>query len=82
MRIAADFDNFRKRQSRDQEDQRLQITAYSLILDRRVGHYRLPDGWQVIAAGNARVKLSCCSRKNRQVSGGWRRESPTRSTIL
>lgn len=34
-------------------DQRLQISAYSLILDRRVGHYRLPDGWQVIAAGNA-----------------------------
>jgi MoxR-like ATPase len=34
-------------------DQRLQISAYSLILDRRVGHYELPDGWQVIAAGNA-----------------------------
>jgi MoxR-like ATPase len=34
-------------------DQRLQISAYSLILDRRVGHYRLPEGWQVIAAGNA-----------------------------
>jgi MoxR-like ATPase len=34
-------------------DQRLQISAYSLILDRRVGHYRLPDGWQVVAAGNA-----------------------------
>jgi MoxR-like ATPase len=34
-------------------DQRLQISAYSLILDRRVGRYQLPDGWQVIAAGNA-----------------------------
>ncbi|MGO3929173.1 AAA family ATPase [Rhodopseudomonas pseudopalustris] len=34
-------------------DQRLQISAYSLILDRRVGNYQLPDGWQVIAAGNA-----------------------------
>ena len=34
-------------------DQRLQISAYSLILDRRVGHYQLPAGWQVIAAGNA-----------------------------
>ena len=34
-------------------DQRLQISAYSLILDRRVGNYRLPEGWQVIAAGNA-----------------------------
>jgi len=30
MRIAADFDNFRKRQSRDQEDQRLQITCSTL----------------------------------------------------
>ncbi len=34
-------------------DQRLQISAYSLILDRRVGDYALPDGWMVIAAGNA-----------------------------
>jgi MoxR-like ATPase len=34
-------------------DQRLQISAYSLILDRRVGRYELPDGWQVVAAGNA-----------------------------
>ena len=34
-------------------DQRLQISAYSLILDRRVGHYALPDGWLVVAAGNA-----------------------------
>ncbi len=34
-------------------DQRLQISAYSLILDRRVGNYWLPDGWQVVAAGNA-----------------------------
>ena len=30
MRIAADFDNFRKRQSRDQDDQRLQITCSTL----------------------------------------------------
>jgi ATPase family associated with various cellular activities (AAA) len=34
-------------------DQRLQISAYSLILDRRVGHYQLPPGWLVVAAGNA-----------------------------
>ncbi len=34
-------------------DQRLQISAYSLILDRKVGNYHLPDGWLVIAAGNA-----------------------------
>ena len=30
MRIAADFDNFRKRQPRDQQDQRLQITCSTL----------------------------------------------------
>ena len=30
MRIAADFDNYRKRQSRDQEDLRLQITCNTL----------------------------------------------------
>jgi hypothetical protein len=34
-------------------DQRLQISAYSLILDRRVGNYVLPERWQVVAAGNA-----------------------------
>ena len=26
--------------------------AYQLILDRRLGHYRLPDDWLIIAAGN------------------------------
>jgi len=30
MRIAADFDNFRKRQSRDQDDMRLQLTCTTL----------------------------------------------------
>ncbi len=30
MRIAADFDNFRKRQSRDQDDLRLQVTCNTL----------------------------------------------------
>ena len=34
-------------------DPRLQVSAFSLILDRRVGHYALPDGWLVVAAGNA-----------------------------
>lgn len=34
-------------------DQRLQTSAYSLILDRRVGDYELPDGWMILAAGNA-----------------------------
>lgn len=26
--------------------------AYQLILDRRLGQYRLPDGWMIVAAGN------------------------------
>jgi len=34
-------------------DQRLQTSAYSLILDRRVGDYTLPEGWMIVAAGNA-----------------------------
>ena len=31
---------------------RLQVAAYQLILDRRVGDYVLPDGWWVVGAGN------------------------------
>lgn len=27
-------------------------SAYQLILDRRIGTYRLPDGWSIVAAGN------------------------------
>ncbi|CAK0765401.1 AAA domain-containing protein [Gammaproteobacteria bacterium] len=27
-------------------------SAYQLILDRRLGHYRVPDGWALFAAGN------------------------------
>jgi MoxR-like ATPase len=34
-------------------DPRLQVSAYSLILDRRAGRYELPAGWMVVAAGNA-----------------------------
>ena len=30
----------------------VQASAYQLILDRRVGEYRLPEGWSIIAAGN------------------------------
>jgi hypothetical protein len=26
--------------------------AYQLILDRRLGHYKVPDGWAIFAAGN------------------------------
>ena len=30
----------------------VQSACYQLILDRRIGEYRLPDGWAVVAAGN------------------------------
>ncbi|MDP3265753.1 MAG: MoxR family ATPase [Sulfuricurvum sp.] len=30
----------------------VQASAYQLILDRKIGEYRLPDGWAIIAAGN------------------------------
>ena len=29
-----------------------QAGCYQLVLDRKLGEYRLPDGWVVIAAGN------------------------------
>lgn len=30
----------------------IQSAAYQLILDRRLGDYRVPDGWSIVAAGN------------------------------
>jgi hypothetical protein len=30
----------------------VQASLYQLVLDRRVGEYRLPDGWRMVAAGN------------------------------
>lgn len=34
-------------------DRSLQVAAYELILDRRLGElYRVPDGWYICAAGN------------------------------
>ncbi len=30
----------------------VQASAYQLILDRKVGEYKLPDGWSIVAAGN------------------------------
>lgn len=31
---------------------RMQVAAYQLILDRRIGSYKLPDGWITIGLGN------------------------------
>ena len=30
----------------------VQASAYQLILDRKIGEYRLPEGWAIVAAGN------------------------------
>ncbi len=30
----------------------VQAACYQLVLDRRIGEYRLPDGWSIVAAGN------------------------------
>ena len=30
----------------------VQAACYQLVLDRRIGEYRLPDGWCIVAAGN------------------------------
>ncbi|MCI4331443.1 MAG: MoxR family ATPase [Thermoplasmata archaeon] len=30
----------------------VQASVYQLVLDRKIGEYRLPDGWMVVAAGN------------------------------
>ena len=30
----------------------VQASAYQLILDRKIGEYKLPDGWAIVAAGN------------------------------
>ncbi len=30
----------------------VQAACYQLVLDRRLGEYRLPDGWCIVAAGN------------------------------
>jgi hypothetical protein len=36
----------------NQADKTVQAAAYQLILNRRIGDYKLPDGWTIIAAGN------------------------------
>lgn len=30
----------------------VQASCYQLVLDRKLGEYRLPEGWEIIAAGN------------------------------
>jgi hypothetical protein len=33
-------------------DDAVRLASYSIIQERRQGDYRLPDGWQIVAAGN------------------------------
>ncbi len=40
----------------------VQAAAYQLVLDRKVGEYRLPPGWIVIAAGNRAADRSVSYR--------------------
>ena len=40
----------------------VQIAAYQLILDRKLGNYVFPDGWRVIAAGNRETDLANVTR--------------------
>lgn len=39
-----------------------QAACYQLVLDRRLGEYRLPDGWHVLAAGNRETDRAVVSR--------------------
>lgn len=40
--------------------QMTQAGCYQLVLDRRLGEYKLPDGWVVIAAGNPASERGVC----------------------
>ncbi len=40
----------------------VQASAYQLVLDRRIGNYKLPEGWIVIAAGNRTTDRSVAYR--------------------
>ena len=42
----------------------VQNAAFSLVLDRRIGDYVLPDGWRVIAAGNKLTDRAGANRMN------------------
>lgn len=46
----------------NQASQSTQAAAYQLILDRRLGDYKLPDGWVVIAAGNRAIDRAIANK--------------------
>ena len=40
----------------------VQAACYQLVLDRRLGEYRLPEGWSIVAAGNRESDRSVTHR--------------------
>lgn len=40
----------------------VQVAAYQLILDRKLGDYHLPPGWRVVAAGNKLTDRAAATR--------------------
>lgn len=40
----------------------MQAACYGLVLDRRVGEYRLPEGWMVMCAGNRQSDRAAAQR--------------------
>jgi MoxR-like ATPase len=40
----------------------VQASLYQLVLDRKLGEYRLPDGWAILAAGNREGDRAVTSR--------------------
>lgn len=46
----------------------MQAACFGLVLDRKLGDYRLPDGWQIIAAGNRQSDRSAAQRMPRALA--------------
>jgi len=40
----------------------VQIAAYQLLLDRRIGSYIFPDDWRIVAAGNRETDLAAVTK--------------------
>lgn len=40
----------------------VQAACFGLVLDRKVGEYKLPDGWKIIAAGNRQSDRAAAQR--------------------
>jgi hypothetical protein len=47
---------------------RMQATSYQLVLDRRIGLYKLPDKWMVMAAGNSPEDGAICYKMGSALS--------------